>query len=80
MAQRQRQGLATFPDSDHCRGERALFIAVLREALKDDDATQWLQTVDGHLVCALAGFEPDYLRRKLVERKAAGIAFLVSKI
>jgi len=24
--------------------------------------------VDGHLVCALAGFEPDYLRRKLVER------------
>ena len=51
-------------------GERALFVAVLREALRDPDGLEWLQTVDGHLVCALAGFEPEYLRRKLVERGA----------
>jgi hypothetical protein len=46
-------------------GERALFVAVLRQALRDDDALAWLQTCDGLLVCHLAGFEPDYLMRKL---------------
>jgi hypothetical protein len=49
-------------------GERRLFIEVLERALKDDDALEWLQTRDGKLVCALAGFEPEYLRRKLLER------------
>jgi hypothetical protein len=68
MAQRSPQGLATFPESSEGNGERALFVAVLRQALRDDDAMQWLQTVDGHLVCALAGFEPEYLTRKLVAR------------
>lgn len=69
MAQRQpRPGLATIPDGDHHRGERALFVEVLKIALRDDDAADWLQTRDGVLVCALAGFEPDYLRRKLAER------------
>lgn len=68
MAQAKRQGLATFENGDHHRGERALFVEVLTRALKDDDAADWLQTRDGVLVCALAGFEPDYLRRKLGER------------
>ena len=76
MAQRQFTGLATFPDSGEANGERALFVAVLREALRDDDAADWLQTRDGHLVCALAGFEPEYLRRKLVEK--CGAAYRVA--
>lgn len=68
MAQAKRQGLATFENGDHHRGERALFCAVLQTALKDDDAADWLLTRDGGLVCALAGFEPDYLLRKLGEQ------------
>lgn len=70
MAQANRQGLATFPDGDHYRGERALFVEVLKIALKDDDAADWLQTRDGVLVCQLAGFEPQYLIRKLLGRPA----------
>lgn len=60
--------MATFPNGDVENGGRRLFIEVLKSALKDDDAAEWLQTVDGHLVCQLAGFEPQYLLRKLRER------------
>lgn len=59
---------ATFPDEPESKGEQRLFVAVLREALKGDDALEWLASDDGRLVCALAGFEPEYLVRKLVER------------
>jgi len=46
-------------------GERRLFTEVLIMALRDDDAIAWLQSHDGRFVCTLAGFEPEYLTRKL---------------
>jgi hypothetical protein len=51
-------------------GERRLFRYVLGIALHDDDALEWLACDDGRLICELAGVEPEYLRRKLVERSS----------
>lgn len=68
MARRAPQGLSTFPDGGIGCAERALFLAVIREALRDPDALEWLQSRDGKLVCSLAGIAPEYLTRKLVER------------
>ncbi|MEE4339666.1 hypothetical protein [Erythrobacter sp.] len=50
---------------DEFSGTRALFLAVLEEALKGPDALDYLQTADARFVCDLAGVDPEYFLRKL---------------
>ncbi|MEE4537561.1 MAG: hypothetical protein V2J51_03595 [Erythrobacter sp.] len=42
-----------------------LFRAVLAEAVRDDDALEWLASADGALVCDLADVERDAVRLAL---------------
>ena len=46
--------------------ELALWRSVLFHALADDDAAAWVRSDDFDLVCALAGFEPDAVRRAIL--------------
>ena len=39
---------------------------MLAEALRDDDAPQWIQTRDGQLVCDLAGVEREAVERAIL--------------
>lgn len=64
MAQRS-LALSTFPERDTGNAYVRLFRAVLAEALRDDDAPEWIQTCDGQLVCDLAGVEREAVERAL---------------
>jgi hypothetical protein len=56
MAQRS-LALSTYPEREAGNAYVRLFRAVLAEALRDDDAAEWLETRDGQLVCDLADVE-----------------------
>lgn len=65
MAQRS-LALSTFPEREAGNAYVYLFRAVLVEALRDDDAAQWIQTRDGQLVCDLAGVEREAVERAIM--------------
>lgn len=46
---------------------KALFRSVLLEALRNEDAAEWLASDDGQLVCDLADIEPEAIVRMLNE-------------
>lgn len=47
--------------------ERFLWRVVMAAALRAEDAAAWLQSRDAAMVCALAGFDLDAVRRAYVE-------------
>jgi hypothetical protein len=63
--QRQRPNLATVQQRGQACAITRLFRAVLAEAVKDDDAAQWIQTKDAQLVCDLAGVECEAVQRAI---------------
>ena len=78
MAQRS-LALATYPERETGNPYVRLFRAVLAQALRDDDAPQWLETRDGELVCLLADVEREAVVRALErgdvpKRRMRGVA------
>lgn len=71
---------------DPCRGEHALWTAVITQALQDmktnskkpEDqaakiyATQWIHSDDFRDVCDRAGLDPRYVKRKILEARERG--------
>lgn len=57
-----RQPLATYPDREGENGHVRLFRAVLAQALRDEDAHEWIGTDDAELVCLLADVDRDAVR------------------
>ncbi len=58
--------LATFPERENANAYVRLFRAVLAEAVKHDDAAEWIQTCDGQLVCDLALVEREAVERAIL--------------
>lgn len=65
MAQRS-LALSTYPEREASNAYVRLFRAVLAEALRDDDAAQWIETADAALVCSLADVEREAVARAIL--------------
>lgn len=64
--QRQRPNLATLEQRGPDRAHVRLFRAVLAEAVRCDDAAQWIRSQDAVLVCALADVEREAVERAIL--------------
>lgn len=59
------------PSGRPLHGERDLWLAVVLQVLdhdSDEEVLRWLRSDDGPIVCALAGVDPEWVRR-LVPRR-----------
>lgn len=63
---RQAVTLSTLQERGPERAYVRLFRAVLAEAVRCDDAAQWIQTEDGAMVCALADVEREAVERAIL--------------
>lgn len=65
MAQRS-LALSTFPEREAGNDYVRLFRAVLVEAVRCDDAADWIRTRDAAMVCALADVEREAVERAIL--------------
>lgn len=65
MAQRS-LALSTFPEREAGNAITRLFRAVIAEAVRCDDALDWIATADAALVCALADVEREAVERAIL--------------
>jgi hypothetical protein len=63
---RQPATLSTLPERGGDNAYVRLFRAVLAEAVRCDDAEQWIKTADAALVCALADVEREAVERAIL--------------